>query len=454
MAKAKNDFDLIVIGSGAAGGAGALMAAGAGKKVALIEADKWGGSALNYSGVPMDALFHTAHLFTEAVEAAKFGISSSNLRYNYPTINNWKNVAMRRAGANNKKAFDDAGITTIRGRAHFISPHEVGVGNQQYGARKFLIATGAQPLDTGIKGLDNVNFMTPDSILDLIRPPRTVFVVGAGSTGCEVAQYLAELGTKVLIAEVSGRLLPSEDEEVGQVIDSVFNQLGIKVLTQSRVVALEKDSVSKKVIFMRGGQEKSVRIDDVILCTGSTPSTDLGLENAGVTYGNKGIKVSKGMQTSMKHIFAAGDCVGGGSSTEKALLEVTVAVSNIVSRAKAVAEHSGLSRLTRTYPAVASVGATEDDCMRRDSKIRKVVVPLATVQASNTTDFRDGFVKILTDRSRKIIGASVVAPHAGILIQELAMAIRLNLPVADIADTPHVASDWGEAVRIAARRLA
>jgi len=454
MARQKNDFDLIVIGSGAAGGAAALMAASAGQKVALVEMGKWGGSSLNYTGVPMDALFHASHLLTAAVEGVKFGISSGNLHYNYPTINNWKNVAMRRAGAGSKKAFEDAGITAIHGRAHFLGPYQISVGNHQLSARKFLIATGSLPLDTGIKGLDQVNFMTPDSILEIIRPPRTVFIVGAGSTGCEVAQYFAELGSKVLIAEVAGRLLPAEDEEVGQVLDGCFNRLGIKVLTQSRVVALERDSVSKKVIFMRGGQEKSVRIDEIILCTGSTPATDFGLENAGVRYSNKGVRVTKNLQTSMKHIFAAGDCIGGDSSTEKTVLEAAVAVANIVHRPKSIVDYSGLSRITRTYPEVASVGVTEDDCIRHDRKIRKVVIPLSVAQASNTTDFRHGFVKILTDRNRKIIGASVVAPNAGVLIQELALAVRLGLSAVDVAETPHVASEWGEVVRIAARRLA
>ena len=453
MARQKNDYDLIVIGSGAAGSTGAFMAAGAGQKVALIEADKWGGSNLNYTGVPMDALFHASHLLAEAIDGVKFGISSGSLRYNYPTINNWKNVAMRRAGAGSKKAFEDAGITAIHGRAHFLSPYQVSVGNHQLSARKFLIATGALALDTGIKGLNDVDFMTPDSILDITRLPKTIFVIGAGSTGCEIAQYFAQLGSKVLIAEVAGRLLPQEDEEVGQVMDGAFNRLGIKVLTQSRVVALERDSVSKKVIFMRGGQEKSVRIDEIILCTGSTPATDIGLENAGVKYSSKGIKINKNLQTSMKHIFAVGDCIGGASSTEKAALEVTAAVSNIVYRPRSVVDYSGLSRITRTYPEVASVGVTEDDCIRHDRKIRKVVVPLNVAQVSNTTDFRDGFVKILTDRNRRIIGASIVAPHAGILIQELAMAIHLGLSTTEVADIPHVASDWGEVIRISARRL-
>lgn len=453
MAKRGSDFDLIVIGSGAAGSAGALMAAGARQKVAIIEADKWGGSSLNYSDVPFGALFQVSHLLAQSIAGAKFGISSSNLRYNYPTINNWKNTAMRRAGANSKKTLEEAGITTVHGVAHFVGPRQISVGNTQLSADKFLIATGAHMMDTGIKGLESVDFLTPESVLDMTRPPKTIFIVGGGSTGCELAQFFAELGTKVLIADVTGRLLPREDEEVGQVMDETFNKLGIKVLTQSRVVALQKDAVSKKVIFMRGGQEKSVRIDEVVLCTGSTPATDLGLENAGVKYSAKGTRVAKTMQTTMKHIYAAGDCIGGNSSAEKAVLEAGVGLSNLINRTKIVADYAGLSRVTRTMPEVASVGATEDDCMRHDRKIRKVTVPLSVAQISNTEDFHGGFVKLLTDRNKKIIGGTVVAPQATLMIQEIALAIRFNLTPADVADTPHVASDWGEVVRIAARRL-
>jgi dihydrolipoamide dehydrogenase len=452
--KLKADYDLIVIGSGAAGSAGALIAAGAGLKVAIIEADKWGGSAINYNDVPFAALFHASHLLSQSINGAKFGLSSTNLRYNYPTINNWKNVAIRRAGGNSKKIFEEAGITCISGLAHFISPYEISVGSNRISAKKFLIATGSEMIDTGIKIPENLNYLTPETVLNLIRPPKTLFIVGAGSTGCELAQYFTELGTKVLIADLKGRLLPSEDEEVGQVFDDVFNRLGIKVLTQSRVVSLEKDLVGKKAIFMRSGYEKSVHVDEILLCTGTTPATDLGLENAGVKYGTTGIKVEKNMQTSIKHIYAAGDCISNKNScTEKAALEANVAMSHMISRSKELVNYSGITRMTRTWPAIAAVGVTEDDCFSHDRKIRKVVVPLAVAQASNTSDFRDGFVKILTDRNNKIIGATIVAPNAGNLIQELALAVRHEMTPRQLADTPHVASEWSELIRIACRRL-
>lgn len=449
----KYDYDLIVIGSGSAGSAGALMGAAADLKVAIVESDLWGGSALNYTDVPRSALFHATHLLQQSIAASRFGLSTKSLRYNYPTINNWKNIAMRRAGANDPKSLQDAGITCYHGRAHFLSPFEISVGQKRLSARHFLIATGSEMVDTGIKIPRNFQYLTPDYVVSMKRPPRTLVIVGAGATGCELAQFFSELGTKVLIADIAGRLLPQEDEEVGQVLDYLFNQSGIKVLTQTRVVSLANDNVSKRVIFLRGGEEKSVRVDAVMLCTGATPATDLGLENAGIKYDRSGIKVQDNLQTSVRHIYAAGDVVGGYSSTEKAMIDAEVALRHIVGRSKEVRHYAGIPRLVHTWPSIASVGVTEDDCIRNDRRIKKVLVPLSVAQVSNTQDFRDGFVKVITDRDLHIIGASIIAPQATLMIQELAMAIRFGLTAKEVLATPHPAGDWSELVRIACQRL-
>ncbi|MCR5572755.1 MAG: FAD-dependent oxidoreductase, partial [Candidatus Saccharibacteria bacterium] len=266
--KHRFDYDLAVLGSGDAGSEAALIAAKSGLKVALIEANKWGGSSLNYSNVPFGALFHATQLFKGAQTGAKFGLSSANLRYNYPTLNNWKNVALRRAKANSKKEYEEAGITCLYGHGHLLSNTEISVNDETIRAKKILIATGAGMLDTGIKIPTNIEYWLPENVLEILRPPKSIFIIGAGSTGCELAQYFSTLGTQVIIADIAGRLLPREDEEAGQVLDEVFNKEKIKVLTQSRVIALEKDGISKKVIFLRGGQEKSIRVDEVLMCTG------------------------------------------------------------------------------------------------------------------------------------------------------------------------------------------
>ncbi len=449
--KNRFDYDLAVLGSGDAGGEAALIAAKSGLKVALIESGKWGGSSLNYSNVPFGALFYATQQFKNALNGAKFGLSSTGLRYNYPTVNNWKNVALKRAKANSKKDFEEAGIACLHGRGHLLSSTDISVNEQTIRAKKIIIATGASMLDTGIKIPTNIEYWLPENVLEMIRPPKSIFIVGAGSTGCELAQFFATLGTEVIIADIAGRLLPREDEEVGQVLDEIFNKEKIKVLTQSRVIALEKDATSKKVIFLRGGQEKSIRVDQVLMCTGNQPNIDIGLENAGVKFTQRGIEVNERCRTNVKNIYAAGDVLGGHSSTEKALIEARAAVADILGRGKkAAVDYRGIIRVTNISPAIAEVGITEDDCIRHDSKYSKVIVALDSVQKANTSDNMMGFVKlILAKKSNKILGGTIMAPHAGLIAQELAMAIRYDMTTYELASVPHLANDWSELIRVA-----
>ncbi len=451
--KKKFDYDLVVIGSGDAGGEAALIAVNSGLKVALIESKKWGGSSLNSTNVPFGAAMHAAMTYKHALSGVRFGVSSGNLRYNYPTLINWVGRMTKRAGANSKKEFEEAKIDCISGSARFLSAHEIAVGNKTICAKKFLIATGASIADTGITIPENADYLLPENVFELSRAPRSVFVVGAGSTGCEIAQYFSALGSEVVVADIAGRLLPREDEEVGQVMDEVFKQNDIKVLTQSRVVALEDNGAEKRVIFMRGGQEKSIRVGCVVLCTGSAPNIDLALENAGVKYTKNGIKVDRTMQTSAKHIYAAGDVTGGKSSSEKAIIDARVAASHLIGKSKAERSYKGLIRVTNTFPEIAQVGASEDDCIRRDRKIKKITVPLRAVQKSNICDFYDGFVKLIFGKNGTLIGGTVMAPNAGLIAQELAYAVRYEMTAAEIVAVPHIANDWNELIRNAAERV-
>lgn len=449
--KNRFDYDLAVLGSGDAGGEAALIAAKSGLKVALIESGKWGGSSLNYSNVPFGALFYATQQFKNALNGAKFGLSSTGLRYNYPTVNNWKNIALKRAKANSKNDFEEAGISCLHGRGHLLSSTEISVNEQTIRAKKIIIATGASMLDTGIKIPTDIEYWLPENVLEMIRPPKSIFIVGAGSTGCELAQFFATLGTEVIIADIAGRLLPREDEEVGQVLDEIFNKEKIKVLTQSRVIALEKDTTSKKVIFLRGGQEKSIRVDQVLMCTGNQPNIDIGLENAGVKFTQRGIEVNERCRTNVKNIYAAGDVLGGHSSTEKALIEARAAAADVLGRGKkAAVDYRGIIRVTNISPAIAEVGITEDDCIRHDSKYNKVIIALDSVQKANTSDNMMGFVKlILAKKSNKILGGTIMAPHAGLIAQELAMAIRYDMTTYELASVPHLANDWSELIRVA-----
>ena len=450
----KFDYQYIVIGSGAAGSAAALLAASLKCKVALVEADRWGGATLNYRDVPYLAALQFAQSYHRAVAGARFGLSSDSLRFNYPSALNWQATATRRAGGNSKKAFEAAGIDCYHGFAQFINPHEIAVDKQQIRGEKFLLATGSTLAVNGITGIDTVTCWSPDTALKMAKLPKSVLIVGAGATGCELAEYFGALGAKVVLVEAKGRILPNEDAEASAAITKHLRQdLGVKILTSSRVLALEPAEKQKRVVFLRAGQEKALRVAAVVLATSPEPQTDFGLENAGVKFTYRGIKVNKTLQTSVKHIYAAGDAIGGESSTEKANYEGRLATLNALKHTGSMVNYTGFTRMTDTYPRVAKVGLNEAECKQLRLKPRVAVVELKELCASNVTDFRDGFVKLLTNRKKQIIGATVVAPEADLIIQEVAMALRCGLTAEELAGTPHVAAGWSEAVRMAARKL-
>lgn len=454
--KPKFDFDLIVIGTGAGGSAAATIAAREGKRVAVVEADTFGGDSPNWSDVPTKALLHAAQLYDEARHGARFGLRSSAMSYNYPSIRAWKELAVKRTGAGgNRKYYENEGITTFHGKAHFLSPHEISINRRHLSAEHFLIATGSKWTLPDIQGLDLINYLTPRTILEAIRPPKTLYVIGGGSIGVEIAQLMAIFGTKVYIADIAGRLLPHEDEDVGKLIEQLLaSQKGATILTQTRTLAVEKENIAKRVTYTRGGVEHSVRVDEVLVAAGRMPEVDLGLENAGVEYTPKGLEVSEHLQTSAKHIYAAGDVLGRSNSfTHTALLESRIAAHNILHKNNIAPDYTASPRLTFTFPGVASVGLSENECIKRDLQVKTGICPLNIIARSNTSDFRDGFVKIIADRKGTVIGATVVAPHAAEIIHELALAVRYELTASEVANTPHAFLSWSEAVRVAASRI-
>lgn len=450
------DYDLIVIGSGAGGSAAATIAARAGKRVAIIEEDTFGGDSPNWSDVPTKALLHAARVFDEARHGSRFGLRTSTLGYNYPSLRAWKDLVVKRTGAaNNRKFYENHGIAAFHGKAHFLTPHEITVNRRHLSSAHFLIATGSSWIAPKIQGLAEINYLTPRTILETMRPPKTLLIIGGGTYGVEIAQLMATFGTKVFIAEKAGRLLPNYDPEVGETIERVLSeQKGVSILTHSRVLSVEKEGLGKKILISRGGAEQSIRADEILVAAGRQPNIDLGLENASVNYTPKGIEVNDTLQTSTKHIYAAGDVLGRENSTHSALLESRVAAHNIFERSKTAPDYTGTPSVVFTNPEIAHVGLSEDDCRRRDKAINKAIAPLTIIARSNTADFRDGFVKIITDKRGVIIGGTIVAPSAAELIHELAIAVKHGLTASQIAETPHAFLSWSEAIRVAAQKLA
>jgi len=449
------DYDLIVIGSGAGGSAAATIAARAGKRVAIIESSEFGGDSPNWGDIPTKALLHAANLFDEARHGARFGLRSATLGYNYPSIRAWKDLAVKRTGAGgNKRYYESVGVSAFSGVAHFLSPNEITVNRRHLSATNFLIATGSRWTTPDIPGINTINYLTPRTILETIRPPKSLLIIGGSDISIEIAQLMAIFGTKVYIVESAERLLPNHDSEVGAIIERILTeQKGITALTHSRVVLVAKDGLGKRVIISRAGTEKSVRVDEILIADGRAPNVDMGLENAGVKYTAEGIDVNEYLQTNVKHIFAAGDVLGHNGNTHTALMESQVVAHNVLQRAKIAPDYSANPSVIFTNPGIATVGLSEDDCLKLKLSINKAIAPLNIIARSNTADFRDGFVKIITDKKGVILGASVVAPHAAEIIHELVIAVKFKMTAHELASTPHAFLSWSEAVRVAAGKL-
>jgi pyruvate/2-oxoglutarate dehydrogenase complex dihydrolipoamide dehydrogenase (E3) component len=457
VAKTKHtfDYDLIVIGSGAAGSAAATIAARAGKRVAIIEEDTFGGDSPNWSDIPTKALLHVARVYDEARHANRFGLRTSTLGYNYPSIRTWKSLVVERTGAaNNRRFYENHGISAFIGKAHFLTPHEITINRRHLSAAHFLIASGSSWIIPKIQGLEEINYFTPRTILEAIRPPKSLFIIGGGQHGVEIAQLMATFGTKVYIAEQASRLLPHEDPEVGELIEKVLTeQKGASILTHTRVLSVEKDGLGKKILISRGGTESYIKADELLIATGRLPNIDFGLENASVRSTPKGIDVNEHLQTSVKHIYAAGDVLGRDSHTHTALLESRIAAHNMFDRTKISPDYTATPNVIFTFPEIAQVGLSEDDCRRRDLHVVKAVAPLSIIARSNTADFRDGFVKLIADKKGVILGGTIVAPHAAEMIHEIGLAVKHGLTASQLADTPHAFLSWSEALRVAAQKL-
>ena len=445
----KNNFEYIIIGSGPAGTTAALTLAQAKKRICIIEENTLGGSHLNTRDIPYLVSLHASHSLSHISDLPEF---RNNISFSLPSLRSHCDSIINDISLDLKRAYKNAGISFLRGAANFLDSNTVAVSDKKLTADHFILATGSKPKITNIVGSDSPIYQTPESALNIRRIPKVAVIVGGGSAGCEIAEFYAELGSKVIIIEATKRLLPREDQEVSTYMSTFFtNHLGITVLTDSKVVEIRKDIASKCVIFKTDGKEKMVRTESIILATGSQPVLDYGLENAGIKYKPSGIITNKYFQTSAKHIYAIGDCTGEEPSTERASYEGHLLATNLLGRSKSLPNYSGFARITKTHPEIATVGSSENELIKNKRKYQKSIVYLSQIAAGKITG--DGFVKLLSDKTGHILGATIISPNAELMISELSLAIRHRIPALEIASTPHSVDNYNYAVKLAAKQL-
>ena len=453
--RANFDYDVIVIGSGAGGSPAASILARAGKRVAIVEKSTFGGESPNWGDIPTGALLHVANVYQTAHQAAGFGLRTADLSYNYPSLLAWKNTTIARTGAgDNRDYYEKQGITVLTGNAHFLSPHEIAIDQQRVSAPKFLIATGSTWHIPHIPGLDGNSYFVPKTLLAQPRPPRSLFIIGSHATAIELAQLFAIFGTKVYVAEAARRILPEFESEVSDtMISDMRHRYGITVLTQARITGVEQAGHDRRIRYIQGHQEHVVKAEALLIADGRIPVTDLGLENAGVEYDRYGISVNAAMQTSIRHIFAVGNVVDTTAQTHSILSHSRTAAHNMLHHAMIALDDQPKLQVVFTQPQIAQTGFNEDDCIKRDLRVKTAIAPLTLTARSNITDQRIGFVKLISDKKGVLLGATIVAPQASDMIAQLTLAVRQGMTAEALVNTPNCFVAWSEAVRIAAGKL-
>jgi mercuric reductase len=456
MLKRKNayDYDLIVIGSGAGGSVGAHYARQLGKRVAIIEKEAIGGECPNVACVPTKALLHVAALYNNIKQAQTFGIETTKATLNYHVVRKWKDLVVSRTGTSHgEESFHSEGIDLIRGKAEFVSPHEVVAGGKAYSAARFIIATGSKVFIPPIPGIDEVGYITFKDAIDFEKPPGTILIFGGGAVGCEFAHIFNSFGSKVILVNRSGKILGKEDDEVSDLIQALFENDGVSVMTDTTIVKVEKKGKKRFVHMKRHNREVLAEVDEILIATGKVPSLDINLDRAGVVINDGRLAVNTYLQTNIKHIFAAGDVIGPYLFTHTGYYQSSIAAHNAFARQKIKTNYDAVPRCVFIYPEVASVGISEKEAVEKGIQIRKGIAPIAILGRANTSNRFDGFVKVITDRSDRLIGASIVAPHAGEMIHELTLAITLRVKASVIASMMHAYPTYSEAIKIACSNI-
>ncbi|MDA0339569.1 MAG: FAD-dependent oxidoreductase [Proteobacteria bacterium] len=422
-----NDFvyDICVIGAGSAGLSVAAGASQMGANVVLIEKGEMGGDCLNSGCVPSKALLAAGNAAQQGRVAKKFGIFFPEPDIDFAAVHA-HDVIAQIAPHDSPERFEGLGVTVIREAAHFVDGRTVVAGDQTVKAKRFVIATGSSASVPPILGVEDVSYLTNESIFSLTERPEHLIVIGGGPIGCEMAQAHRRLGCKVTVLELF-TIMPKDDPELVDVVRQQLIKDGIEIREDAGIERFERGDNGAIVVHVDG---EALNCSHLLVATGRRPGVNgLGLDEAGVKFSPKGIEVDRRLRTSNKRIFAIGDVTGGYQFTHQAGYHAGIAIQNILFRLPARTDDSTLPWVTYTDPELAHVGLNAAELREADPKGTVITVPYKGNDRARAVRETDGIVKVMVDRKGRIRGASIVGSHAGELIQSWVLAMSQGLKI-------------------------
>ena len=449
-------YHLVVVGAGTGGLVSAAIAASLGARVALVERHLMGGDCLNVGCVPSKALIGTARSWQAAADSGgRFGgpavAGSGNFEEAMARMRRLRAGLSRLDGASR---FRDLGVDVFLNHGRFVAGDAVLVAGRTLRFRRAIIATGARAAVPSIPGLEQAGYLTNETLFELTERPRHLLVLGAGPAGCEMAQAFARLGAAVTLIADGPRILPKEDEEAARIVERAMAGHGVGIVHGATVARAELRDGLRVLHVGQGGGTAEIAGDQLLVATGREANVeDLGLEAAGVRWGRGGVAVDDRLRTSNPRIFAVGDVSSTQRFTHSADAQARLAVANALFFGLGGGRASRLvvPRVTYTSPEVSHVGLHWSDAAAQGARVETFTVPLSQVDRAVLDNQQDGFFRVHLRRGTdRMLGATLVAEHAGEMIGEIVLAMTAGLGLSKIGATIHPYPTQAEIFRKAA----
>ncbi|MGQ0648363.1 MAG: mercury(II) reductase [Gemmatimonadaceae bacterium] len=452
------EYDLLVIGSGGAGVAAAIQGAELGARVVIVERGTLGGTCVNVGCIPSKNLIEAA-VHYHAARTGFPGIAPCTPALDWNAVVAQKDalVAELRATKYADVLASYPEIDVLSGHARLLAGDRVRVGDAEYRARKVIVATGSSPAMPPIPGLDAVGALDSTTAMALDELPKSLIVLGGSAVGLELGQTFSRFGTKVIVLELTPRLLPNEDQAIAETLRAHLAAEGIEIHTGVATTRVERDGREIVARVRQGSGEGRFRAEHILVATGRRANTwDLGLAEAGVELSERGfIRVDATLQTTNPDVYAAGDVTGGPGYVYVAAAGGRVAAENALSGERRELDLSAVPNVTFTSPQVASIGLTEAAARAAGHHIEVSTLAMEHVPRALVSHDRRGLVKVVAEvGTGRFLGVHAVAPNAGEFMGQATLAIRLGLTARELTGVLHAYLTWGESVKLAAQGFA
>ncbi|HET7524603.1 MAG TPA: mercuric reductase [Burkholderiaceae bacterium] len=452
---ARDPYHLLVIGAGPAGLVAARSAAALGARVALIENHLLGGTCLNYGCVPSKSLIRTARLYAEMRNAANYGARMpENIQVDFPmAMERMRRIRTRISRPDSASRLTGEGIDVFFGTARFMSGDAVEVEGTRLRFKKALIATGSRSVLPTIPGLAEAGYLTNETVFDLTVLPKRLLVIGGGQVGCELAQAFGRFGARTIIAHDEPLFLPKEERDAAHMVSDALARDGVEIHLNSTAVNVRVEGGTKLVETINDGNVATIAADQILTGIGRAPAVGgLDLEAAGVVYDvQAGIQVDDFLRTSNPRIFAAGDVCLEHQYTDTAHASARIVVRNALSFGRQRVSALTIPWCTYTDPEIAHVGLYVKQARECGIPVKTFTVPMHDVDRAIADGEEDGFVKLhVREGTDTILGATVVARHAGEMINGISLAMVAGIGLRTVARVIHTYPTQAEAIRMAA----